>query len=300
MNEHPGKYRFALTGSSARKLKRSGVKLLAGRTINRKFFPLTGVEMSFDLDADDLLRHGCLPVVRMERSASARVDILDAYVVNYLREEIQQEAVVKNLDSFSRFLEVAGIMNGQVANVAGISRDSAVSRPTVQGYFQALVDTLVGIWLPAWQPRARVKEASHPKFYFFDPGVVRAIGGRSREPLGQEERGSLLETLVLHELRVWINSSNCGGSLSYWRTPSGTEVDFIWSRGARAVAIEVKSGKAWRPEYARGLKALADSKKISKCFAVYGGKERLKDGPIAVLPVVDFMRDLVRGSILQR
>lgn len=299
MNEHPGKYRFALTGSSARKLKRTGVNLLAGRTINRKFFPLTGAELSFQIDVDDLLRFGCLPAVRTERSASGRVDVLDAYVANYLREEIQQEAAVKSLDSFSRFLDVAGIMNGQVTNVAGISRDSAVSRPTVQGYFQALVDTLVGIWLPAWRPRAKVKEASHPKFYFFDTGVVRAIAGRTREPLGREERGSLLETLVLHELRAWINTSNCGGSLSYWRTPSGTEVDFIWSRGTRAVAVEVKSGKSWRPEYARGLKTLVETKMVSKCFAVYGGDERLDDGPVAVLPVVEFMRDLAGGSILR-
>jgi predicted AAA+ superfamily ATPase len=227
------------------------------------------------------------------------VDILDAYTANYLREEIQQEAAVKNLDSFSRFLQIAGIMNAQVTNVAGIARDAAVSRPTVQGYFEVLIDTLVGVWLPAWQPRAKVKEARHPKFYFFDPGVVRAIAGRTRDPLGTEERGGLLETLVLHELRAWMNVANCGGELSYWRTPSGTEVDFIWSRGSRAVAIEVKSGNSWRPHYARGLRALTEAGKAARCFAVYGGRERLKDGGVSVLPVVDFMRELTAGSILR-
>ncbi len=300
MNEFPKRYRFALTGSSARKLKRSGVNLLAGRTINRKFFPLTGAEMAFDVAVDDLLRFGCLPAIRSDRSSRGRTDTLDAYVTNYLREEIQQEAAVKNLDSFARFLQVAGIMNGQVTNVAGVARDAAVPRPTVQGYFEALIDTLVGVWLPAWRPRAKVKEAQHPKFYFFDPGVVRAIAGRTRDPLGLEERGALLETLVLHELRAWINLANCGGELSYWRTPSGTEVDFVWSRGTRAVAIEVKSGKTWRPEYSRGLKGLAEAKKVTKCFAVYGGEQRLKDGVVTVLPVIDFMRDLASGLILPR
>ena len=298
MNEQPKKHRFAITGSSARKLRRSGVNLLAGRTINRRFFPLTGAEMEFEFSLDELLRFGCLPAIRSERTSHAQMDTLDAYVTNYVREEIQQEAAVKNLDSFSRFLEVAAIMNGQVTNVAGIARDAAVSRPTVQGYFEVLIDTLIGVWLPAWQPRAKVKEARHPRFYFFDPGIVRAVAGRTREPLGQEERGALLETLVLHELRARINVANCGGELSYWRTPSGTEVDFVWSRGARAVAIEVKAGKTWRAEYSRGLKSLAETKRIAKCFGVYAGADRLKDGPVHVLPVIDFMRDLTTGRIL--
>jgi predicted AAA+ superfamily ATPase len=165
-----------------------------------------------------------------------------------------------------------------------------------QGYFEVLIDTLVGVWLPAWRPRAKVKEARHPKFFFFDPGVVRAIAGRTREALGQEERGALLETLVLHELRAWINVANCGGELSYWRTPSGTEVDFIWSRGARAIAIEVKAGKTWRAEYSRGLKSLAEAKKIGSVLRC--GNDRLKDGPVHVLPVIDFMRELAAGRIL--
>ena len=108
-------------------------------------------------------------------------------------------------------------------NVSAIARDAAVARPTVQGYFDILVDTLVGVWLPAWRPRAKVKEVAHPKFYFFDPGAVRALAGRSREPLDREERGPLLETYVLHELRAWMNRSGTGGQLA----PSRSEVDFI-------------------------------------------------------------------------
>jgi predicted AAA+ superfamily ATPase len=121
-----------------------------------------------------------------------------------------------------------------VVNVSGIARDAAVARPTVQGYFAKLVDTLIGFWLPAWRKRAKVKEVASPKFYVFDPGVARALAGRPREPLDGLERGFLLETWVLHELRAAIAVRSLGGQLHYWRTtPSGSEVDFVWTRGGR-------------------------------------------------------------------
>ena len=191
------RYRFALTGSSARKLKRGEANLLAGRAVNRRFFPLTAAELGDVFAIEDALRFGTLPAVASERAETDKVDILEAYAENYLTQEIRQEALVKSLESFTRFLDVAAQMNGQVTSVAGIARDAGVARPTVQRYFEILVDTLVGTWLPAWRPRAKVKEVAHPKFYFFDPGVVRALAGRLREPVGAEERGHLLETYVL-------------------------------------------------------------------------------------------------------
>ena len=173
--DHGRAYRFALSGSSSRKLKRMDVNLLAGRAINRQFFPLTAAELNFDFEVESVLRFGLLPQIRSDPDFA--VDALEAYVSNYLREEIQQEALVRRLDSFARFLQVASLMNGQTANVAGIARDAAVARPTVQGYFETLIDTLIAFWLPAWQSRAKVKEVASPKFYLFDPGVARA--GRS-------------------------------------------------------------------------------------------------------------------------
>jgi len=232
-------YRFALSGSSARKLKRLDVDLLAGRAINRQFFPLTASELHYDVDVDRALRFGLLPQIHDEPEYA--LDALEAYVANYVREEIQQEALVRNLESFARFLEVAALVNGQTVNVAGIARDAAVAKPTVQGYFATLVDTLVGFWLPAWRRRSKVKEVASPKFYLFDPGVARALGGRLREPLDAAERGFLLETWVLHELRAAIAFGNLGSRLHYWRTPSGREVDFVWTRGNRAVGVEVKA-----------------------------------------------------------
>lgn len=294
--DHGNRYRFALSGSSARKLKRLDANLLAGRVINRMFFPLTSAEIGGEIDVEELLSHGCLPKVRSEPEHA--IDVLEAYVANYVKEEIQQEALVANVESFARFLEIAAIMNAQVVNVAGIARDCAVARPTVQRYFDTLVDTLVGFMLPAWRPRAKVKEVAHSKFYFFDPGVVRSLTQRLRDPIESEERGQLLETLVLHELRAHLSIANLGGKLAYWRTPSGSEVDFIWSRGRNAVGIEVKSARSWRPEFGTALRDLATSKTIGKGFGVYLGRDALRDGNVEILPFHEFAARLRRGEIL--
>ncbi len=293
------RYRFALTGSSARKLRRGGANLLPGRAINRRFFPLTAAELGNAFRLEHALRFGTLPAVWSARLEADRIDLLEAYVENYVAQEIRQEAVVKNLDSFSRFLEVAATVNAQVVNVSGVSRDAAVARPTVQGYFEVLVDTLIGSWLPAWRPRAKVKEIAHAKFYFFDPGVVRALARRTHEPLADEERGHLLETYVLHELRAWIDRGGTGGELSYWRTPHGSEVDFVWTRGARSVGIEVKAATKWRREDGAALVELAETKRIQRAFGVYRGEQALKIGKLLVLPVEEFLRRLAAGEVLR-
>jgi predicted AAA+ superfamily ATPase len=289
-------YRFALGGSSARKLKRMDVNLLAGRVINRQFFPLTAAELDYDFDVNHILRFGLLPQIHAEPDFA--LDALEAYVTNYIREEIQQEALVRNLDSFSRFLEVVALMNGQVANVAGLARDAAVARPTVQGYFARLIDTLIGVWLPAWRKRAKVKEIASPKFYLFDPGVVRALAGRLREPLDAAERGFLLETWILHELRAAMAIQDTGGQLHYWRTPGGAEVDFVWTRAAHAIGMEVKAATTWRDEYGASLKALIDQGSLEAGFGVYLGEAELKDGALRVLPLKKFLKQLTSGNVL--
>lgn len=297
ITEHGRRYRFALSGSSARKLKRLDVNLLAGRAINRQFLPLTAAELNFEVDPAQVLRFGLLPQVRSDPRYA--VDTLDAYVSNYLREEIQQEALVRRLDSFARFLQVAALMNGQVSNIAGVARDAAVARPTVQGYFETLTDTLIGVWLPAWQRRAKIKEVASPKFYLFDSGVARALSGRLRDPIDGLERGFLLETWVLHELRATIAYEGQGGEFRYWRTPSGSEVDFIWTRAKRAVGIEVKAATEWRREFGKPLKSLIDDGVVRSGFGVYTGTAELKDGPVRVLPVMTFLKELAAGHVLR-
>jgi predicted AAA+ superfamily ATPase len=295
----PGRWRFALTGSSARRLRREDVNLLAGRVVMRRMLPLTLAETGGEPPVDDLLRFGGLPLVRGERSGAARIDVLEAFVETYLTQEIRAEALVRSLESFTRFLEVAALANAQVTSVASLARDAAVARPTVQGYFDVLADTLIGAWLAAWRPRAKVKEVRHPKFYLFDCGVVRALARRLREPLDGAERGALLETLVFHELRAQIAYSGCGGELSYYRTPAGTEVDFVWTRGRSAVGAEVKASARWRPEFSRALADLHRAGVLSACFGVYLGDRALRDGPVRVLPVHEFLRQLAGGRVLR-
>jgi predicted AAA+ superfamily ATPase len=157
---------------------------------------------------------------------------------------------------------------------------------------------LLGVWLPAWRKRAKVKEVASPKFYLFDPGVARALSGRGREPLEQAERGFLMETWVLHELRAAIAHRGAGGQLHYWRTPSGSEVDFVWTRGKRAVGVEVKASSTWRREHGAALKALVDGGTLTDGHGVYTGSRVLKDGPIRVWPVMRFLRELAAGHIL--
>ena len=266
--------------------------------INRRFFPLTAAELGTDFRLDQALRWGTLPAVASEAESRARVELLEAYVENYITQEIRLEAAVRRLYAFTRFLEVAALANAQVTNVSNLSRDAAVARPTVQGYFETLVDTLIGVWLPAWHPRARVKEVGHPKFYFFDTGVVRALAGRSREPLERAERGPLLETYVFHELRAYQDYAGCGGEFSYWGTPSRAEVDFIWTRGRRAVGIEVKAVTRWRSDEARPLADLVASGIVNHAYAVYEGSTTLRAGSVDVLPVAAFLERLSAGEII--
>ena len=294
----PRRWRFALTGSSARRLRRDNVNLLAGRVVMRRMLPLTAAELGGEPATEDRLRFGGLPLVRSERGHAARIDLLEAYVDTYLTQEIRAEALVRSLESFTRFLEVAALANAQVTSVASLARDAAVARPTVQGYFEVLADTLIGAWLPAWRPRAKVKEVSHPKFYLFDTGVVRALSRRLREPLEGAERGMLLETLVFHELRAQLAYSRCGGELSYYRTPSGTEVDFVWSRGKLTVGIEVKASLRRRREYGRALADLHVAGAVTGCWGVYLGETPLQDGPVRVLPLRAFLGELAAGRVL--
>ena len=182
-------YRFALSGSSARKLKRGRVNLLAGRALVKYLYPFIHAEYNDKITLEEALKFGTLPSIVTD--PSSRIEQLNAYVGTYLREEIREEALTRNAQAFGRFLEIAALMNCQITNLSNLSRDAAVPRATVSTYFEVLVDTLLGYWLPAWLPRAKVKETAHPKFYFFDCGVIRAIQKKLHDKISNEERGIL-------------------------------------------------------------------------------------------------------------
>lgn len=289
--------RFVLTGSSARKVRSGAANLLAGRAVTRQFFPLTTAEMGYSAAPAQLLRYGALPLSVTAADGEAREDFLRAYVSTYLTEEIKAESLVRNLGSFSRFLEVSALAAGQRTNVSNIARDAAVSRETARGYFDVLVDTLIGSWLPAYRPRAKVKEVAQPKFYWFDPGVLHAAAGGFDQPLPADWNGVLLEHLVLHELRAHMHYAGVRGTLGYWATPSGSEVDFLWWRGDRLVAIEVKHAREYRPSHRKGIESLRQTTP-AESHIVYLGDKELKAGDTRVVPAQTFFRRLHAGDII--
>jgi predicted AAA+ superfamily ATPase len=286
--------RFALTGSSARKLRRGGVNLLAGRALRKELFPLTPGELGPDFDLQRILKSGSLPLVWQSTSPS---ETLEAYVQLYLKEEIQAEALVRDLGGFSRFVPMAALFHGQALNLSGLARDAGVSRAVVQGFVEILEDTLLASRLPAFSSRLRVREKHHPKLYWIDPGLVRAARRSQGDPT-PSERGSLLEGYVYMLLCAQRSLPGALDDLAYWQ-PAGaqqTEVDFVARFGDRFVAIEVKATDRLRPSDYRGLRAIADLPGLHRRIVVYAGSRRLRtEDDIDVLPVATFAEALAAG-----
>ncbi len=290
------KQRFVLSGSSARKLRRGGANLLAGRAELKSLFPFTLAELGFERDLESTLEYGLLPLAVTGRKPRV---FLKAYVETYLREEVLAEAIVRQIGPFARFLEVAARVNGQMVNVTGIARDAQVARPTVQDYFQILVDTLIAFWLPAWRAKKSVKQVAHPKLYLFDCGVARHLAGYGHLPVHPQERGFLLETFLLHELRAHLHYREIDAPVHFWRTHDGTEVDFVVETERGPVAIEVKSSERWDPRFGAGLgRFRAEHPGTRSAWGVYCGARSLQVGDLRVLPWKTFLRQLAEGAIV--
>ena len=262
---------FILTGSSARKLRRSGVNLLAGRAAYRYLYPLTPMEMSESFCLDLALKLGTIPLIW---NAQDKHETLKSYVRTYLKEEIQSEAIVRNLSGFSRFLPVAALFHGQIINLSNIARDCEVTRPTVVGFFQILEDTLLLKTLKAYDAKLRVRESKKPKCYFIDPGLVRAIKGQYG-PVTVEEKGSLFEGLIFTLLMFQKDTYGDIDDIFYWSPTKThqTKVDFILIKGKEKIAIETKGTNKIRPEHFKGLKAISSLEGIKKRILVYCGKD---------------------------
>lgn len=286
--------RFVLLGSSARKLRQAGVNLLGGRALHRTLAPLLPVELGSDFSAEEVLRFGSLPLVW---NAPSRRDQLEAYVQLYLKEEIQAEALVRNLPGFARFLPVASLFHGQVLNIEGLARDCGVARSTVQGYIDILEDTLLAFRVRAYEGRLRVKERRHPKLYWLDSGVARAARKQFHVP-SPEERGSLLEGLVAQVLRAHrALAPDLYDEMFYWAVGrTAHEVDFLLQRGDTFIAIEVKARERVASGDFAGLRAIADLPAVSRRLLVYLGDQRLADeSGVEVLPLDDFLTEVAKG-----
>ncbi len=287
---------FILTGSSARQLKRNGVNLLAGRALVKNLFPLVPSEMAGDFNIDSALRFGTLPIVVNSESPE---ETLKSYALTYLQQEIKGEALVKNLQGFSRFLNVAAIHHGQILNISNVARDAGVARTTVSGFFELLEDTLIGSFLPAYQSRPKAREVRHPKFYLFDPGVVRTIK-RQSGVVDDDEKGFLLEGFVYHCLRACNSYLSFYDEVFYW-TPldaKSLEVDFVIRRGKELTAIEVKAKTRLKPDDLKGLVAINQLTNVARRYLVYLGKEKqtFSNGIVAV-PLQDFEALLMSANL---
>jgi predicted AAA+ superfamily ATPase len=239
-----GRWRFALTGSSARKLKKGAANLLAGRAFTLRLFPLTHLELGRSFDLDHALRWGTLPKLLELETDSEKQRYLRAYVLTYLKEEIAAEQFTRRLEPFRQFLEISAQMNGKIINYTAIARDSGVDTKTVQSYFQILEDTLVGFHLPAFHASVRKSQRRAPKFYWFDPGVRRALEDTLDLPSkpGTSHYGELFEHWVILEAHRLNEYFEKGYHLSYFQTYSGSEIDLVLSRGRRApILVEIKS-----------------------------------------------------------
>lgn len=298
------KWSFALCGSSARKLKRGGADLLAGRAVTLGMEPFVSAELGDGFDLDTALDWGVLPVVHARPGLEP--DTLSAYVGTYLREEIKEEGAVRNFAPFARFLAVAGMLNGQPLNAENIAREAQVPRSTVDGYFELLNDTLLGFPLPAYRPGLKVREAARPKFYWLDPGVARACAGLLHDPLARDWRGTALETLIFHELRVRNETARLHRPLAYYRTSAGVEIDFVIETRKRqpglspqVVCIEVKHAERWQRKWERPMREMAADTRIEalRMIGVYRGNRRYHFDGLDVLPVQDFLKELHGGLI---
>ena len=283
--------RFLLTGSSARKLRREGVNLLGGRARMKRMHPFSASELKDMFDLDRAVNFGLLPSIFF--SEKPEEDLAD-YIDEYLRQEIIAVGATRKLPAFSRFLEIAALSNGEQIDYSAISRDAQVPRTTVQEYFQILKETLLADEVPVWKRGARRKTVQTAKYYLFDSGVARRLSRRSATVPGTKEYGHLFETWVHHELRCYLDARVRDGEIAYWRTPSGTEVDFIVGTSA----IEAKSASRIDSHDLKGLKAIAEEGAFSRRIVVSREPIPLQIDGIDILPAAEFIKRLWADELI--
>jgi predicted AAA+ superfamily ATPase len=285
--------RFILTGSSARKLKRTGIDLLAGRAEMSTAHPFMGSELGRDFSLERALTYGLVPLIY----ASDEPDVtLAGYISLYLCQEIMAEGLVRNIGNFSRFLEVISFSHGSILNIAEVSRDCEVSRKTVESYVSVLEDMLLGTRIPVFTKRAKRTLVKQSKFYYFDAGVFRSL--RPKGPLDrcEEIEGLALEGLVCQHLRAWCDYTG-GHQLFFWRTPGGSEVDFVLYGDASFHAFDVKNSRTVSRKDVRALKAFHSDYPESTPILLFRGQERMVVDGILCLPCASFLSELTPGQI---
>jgi len=281
--------RFVLTGSSARKLRRGAANLLAGRLTELHMHPFMAAELGAAFNIQRSLEIGLVPLIW---SSVEPEQTLRAYASLYLREEVQAEALVRDVGSFARFLEAISFSHGALLNLAEVARECQVGRKTVQGYLEILEDLLLSFRLPVFTKRAQRHLVTHDKFYFFDVGVYRSIRPRGPLDSSEEIEGMALEGLVAQHLRAWASYKTVPADLYYWRTKSGSEVDFILYGQDVFVALEVKRARQVHGTDLRALKAFKEDYPEATVYLLYMGQDRLVMSGVKCLPCEAFLSNL--------
>lgn len=282
---------FILSGSSARKLKRSGANTLGGRAIPETLYPLVWPEVTgFQLDR--AVQNGMIPRHYMVPDATKR---LKAYVEVYLNEEIREEGEVRELDAFERFMEVAAISDGEMLNYTNIASDCGVSTKTVQSYFQILYDTLIGYEIPAYRKVVKRKILQAPKFYYFDVGLANYLMGRHSLKRGTDDYGHAFEHLIIQEIIAYKGYNDKKDNISYWRTYDRKEVDVVI--GDAKLAIEIKSSEQVKTKYKAGLRAFKEEHPDCRLMLVSLEPVTRKTEDIEMVYVLDFFKMLWNGEI---
>jgi predicted AAA+ superfamily ATPase len=283
------KYRFILTGSSARKLRRKGPNLLGGRALTYSLHPLTATELGKDFSLGHSLNYGQLPCAYTESDPKS---YLESYVKTYLEEEVRQEGLTRNLSAFSRFLEAASFSQGSVLNISSVAQECAVERKVVENYFTILEDLLIAYRLPVFTKRAKRRLVVHPKFYFFDVGVYRTLRPMGPLDVPEQVEGIAFETLFFQELKAINDTLDLGYKISYWRTSNHMEVDFVLygNKGIRAFEIK-RTGKVSKPMLS-GLRSFLKDYPMAKACFIYGGKRYMRQGTIEIIPLNEAFRKL--------
>jgi uncharacterized protein len=286
--EKHNKY-FILTGSSARKLKREGVNLLAGRALTYKMHPLTIIELGDSFNLETALTLGMLPLVYMDESPG---HFLETYVLTYLREEVIQEGLVRNVGSFNRFMEVASFSQGSQINLSSVAREVGVSQKVVTSYFEILEDLLLSVRIPVFTKRAKRRLSLHPKFYYFDVGVYRKLRPKGPLDIPEEIGGAAFETLFLQHLLAVIDYFRLDLQVYFWRTTSGAEVDFIVYGESGLFAFELKSRANIESRDLTHLKSFKTDYDIAQCYLVYAGDKAEQHKDIQVIPIKQALMSL--------
>lgn len=283
------KYRFILTGSSPRRLKRKGPNLLAGRALTLSMHPLSVAELGRDFRLEHSLRYGQLPSVYTEADPKK---YLEAYVRTYLEEEIRQEGLTRNLSAFARFLEAASFSQGSVLSISSVARECHVERKVVESYFSILEDLMIGYRIPIFSKKAKRRLIVHPKFYFFDAGVYRTLRPMGPLDAPEEVDGIALETFFLQELIALNSALNFGYKISYWRTSNGREVDFVLYGPKGLLSFEIKRTSRITSTMLGGLKSFLADYPMAKAYFVYMGNRRMYEDKIEIVPVLEILKKL--------